>query len=199
MELDPLDIGILKALQGDARLSFRELARRTGSSTPTVSARVDRLESLGVLRAYRAEIDPLRLGETSVFFIVRAARGASGRLAQTIAQLPEVRWATETEEGRIVAEAVFRRERDAKRFTERLRKLRGVAATDRYVAKARVKSEPRARISPDARVLVACHECDKVIEGEPVIRRLGGRSHYFCCPSCESLFVDRYRRVKAAA
>ena len=40
MDLDPLDIRILKALQEDARLSFRELSRQTRASVPTVSAHV---------------------------------------------------------------------------------------------------------------------------------------------------------------
>jgi Lrp/AsnC family leucine-responsive transcriptional regulator len=199
MELDALDVGILRALQDDARLSFRELARRTRSTTPTVSARVDRLESLGVLRGYRADIDPLRLGEASAFFVVRAAPGTSGRLAQTIASLPEVRRATETREGRIVAEAVFGRVAEARRFTNRLRRLRDVVGAERYLAKAHVKSEPRARIAPDAQVLPLCHECGQVVEGDPILRRLDGRRHYFCCPSCVALFVGRYERVKAAA
>lgn len=199
MELDSLDIGILRALQDDARLSFRELARRTGSTTPTVSARVDRLESLGVLRGYRAEIDPLRLGEASAFFVVRAAPGTSGRLARTIAALPDVRWAMETREGRIVAEAVLHKEAEARRLTARLRRLRDVVAAERYIAKAHVKSEPRARIAPDARALPECHECGQVIEGEPLLRRLDGRRHYFCCPSCVALFIARWERIKSAA
>src|SRR5207249_7681529 len=49
VDLDPLDIRILKALQDDARLSFRGLSRQTRASVPTVSAHVHRLERLGVL------------------------------------------------------------------------------------------------------------------------------------------------------
>lgn len=199
MKLDPLDVRILKALQADARLSFRELARRTGSTAPTVIAHVGELERLGVVRGYRAELDPLRLGHTSVVFVVRVAAGRRPDLVQTIARLPEVRWAMETREGRVVAEAVFRRDEDAGQFARLLRKLPGVLATERHVARALVKGRPRVPVSVDAQVLVACFECDKAIEGQAVIRRLDGRRHYFCCPSCESLFVGRYRRLKAAA
>ena len=49
-----MEQAILRLLQEDARLSFRELARRTGVSTPTAAAKVRRLEAMGVIRGYRA-------------------------------------------------------------------------------------------------------------------------------------------------
>ena len=58
MQLDALDLSIARALQADARLSFRALARRIGSTTPTVAARVRRLEQLGIVRGYHADVDP---------------------------------------------------------------------------------------------------------------------------------------------
>ena len=198
MDLDSLDIRILKALQQDARLSFRELCRQTRASVPTVSTHVRRLERLGVLRGYRADIDPLQLGETSVFLVVEAAAGQTGRVASAIANLPEVRRTVETREGRIVAEAILPRENEAARFLRRVGKLRGVVAYEHHVASGRVKDEPRAHVAHGAQVLVACFECGKTIEGAPVIRRLDGREHYFCCRTCEAQFVDRYRRLKAA-
>lgn len=199
MDLDPLDIRILKALQQEARLSFRQLARQARTSVPTVSAHVRRLERIGLLRGYRADVDPLQLGETSVFLIVEAKPGGAEKLVSSIAKLPEVRRVVETEEGRIVAEAVLPRERRTDQFLRRLGKLRGVVAYQHYVAARRVKDEPRAHVAHGARAFVTCHECAKIIEGAPIIRRLDRREHYFCCHSCESLFVERYRRLKSAA
>src|SRR2546421_9461295 len=88
VDLDPLDIRILKALQDDARLSFRELSRQTRASVPTVSAHVHRLERLGVLRGDRADVDPLQLGETSGFLLVEPAAGLTGKVASALARLP---------------------------------------------------------------------------------------------------------------
>ncbi len=198
MDLDTLDIRILKALQQDARLSFRELSRQTRASVPTVSTHVRRLERLGVLRGYRADVDPLQLGETSVFLVVEAPAGQTGRVASAIARLQEVRRSVETREGRIVAEAILPRETEVARFLRRVGKLRGVVAYEHHVASGRVKDEPRAHVAHGLQVLVACFECGKTIEGAPVMRRLDRREHYFCCRTCEALFVDRYRRLKAA-
>jgi Lrp/AsnC family leucine-responsive transcriptional regulator len=52
----------LGELQEDARLSLAELGRRVGLSSPAVAERLQRLESDGVIRAYRAEISPRSLG-----------------------------------------------------------------------------------------------------------------------------------------
>src|SRR5439155_131823 len=113
----------------------------TRASVPTVSAHVHRLERLGVLRGYRADVDPLQLGETSVFLIVEAAAGLTGKVASAIARLPEVRRTVETREGRIVAEAILTRENETARFLRKVGKLRGVVAYEHHVASGRVKDE----------------------------------------------------------
>src|SRR2546426_11991507 len=99
----------------------------------------------------------------------------------------------------MVEEAILPGESEAAWFLRRVGKLRGVVATEHYVASGRVKDEPRAHVAHGVQVLVACYECGKTIEGAPVVRRLDRREHYFCCRTCEAQFVDRYRRLKAAA
>ena len=49
-------------LADDGRMSFTDLGRATGLSTSAVHQRVRRLEERGVIKGYRAEIDPHALG-----------------------------------------------------------------------------------------------------------------------------------------
>ncbi len=60
--LDEIDRILLEALARDARLSLKELAQRTGLSSPSVSERVRRLEERGIIRGFTIEIDPRALG-----------------------------------------------------------------------------------------------------------------------------------------
>ena len=60
--LDKTDRAILRALERDARLSYGELAEAVGLSKTPCWARVRELERTRVISAYRAEIDPARLG-----------------------------------------------------------------------------------------------------------------------------------------
>ncbi|MCD0445162.1 Lrp/AsnC family transcriptional regulator [Glycomyces sp. A-F 0318] len=59
--MDELEVGIVRLLQSDARLSNRELARRLGVAPSTVLDRVRSLTRRGVIRGYHAEVDPAAL------------------------------------------------------------------------------------------------------------------------------------------
>lgn len=60
--LDRTDFEIVRALQNNARLSNKELAARAGLAPSSCLARVRRLAQAGVLRGYRALVDPGALG-----------------------------------------------------------------------------------------------------------------------------------------
>lgn len=62
MVLDEIDFGIVRQLQNNARLTNKELAARVGLAPSTTLVRTRALEREGVLRGYRAEIDPRALG-----------------------------------------------------------------------------------------------------------------------------------------
>lgn len=62
--LDQANIAILNELQKDGRLSYRELGRRVGLSTPAVTERVRRLEDAGIIAGYGARVNPGALGYT---------------------------------------------------------------------------------------------------------------------------------------
>lgn len=60
--LDPTDIAIIETLQEVGRISVSELGKKVGLSQPATSERVKRLEERGVIKGYRAVIDPARWG-----------------------------------------------------------------------------------------------------------------------------------------
>jgi Lrp/AsnC family leucine-responsive transcriptional regulator len=60
--LDDVDWDILCELQNDARLTYAEIGRRVGLSSPAVAERVHRLEEAGIITGYRAQVDVTKLG-----------------------------------------------------------------------------------------------------------------------------------------
>lgn len=68
-DLDRLDRTILRALSVDGRLSVAALARRIGRSKSPTQARLRRLEEAGVIRGYRAILDPIAIGSAHVAFV----------------------------------------------------------------------------------------------------------------------------------
>ncbi len=92
--LDRYDIAILAALQADARQSNADLAARIGLSAAPTWRRVRRLEEIGVITGYRAEIDRRRIGLGVLAFVRidtdRDNADATRALEQAIRDLPEV-------------------------------------------------------------------------------------------------------------
>ncbi|TCL02147.1 MULTISPECIES: Lrp/AsnC family transcriptional regulator [Sodalis] len=60
--MDKIDRNILAELQSDGRLSLTELADKVGLSLSPCHRRVRALEAAGVIRGYRANLDPGSLG-----------------------------------------------------------------------------------------------------------------------------------------
>jgi Lrp/AsnC family leucine-responsive transcriptional regulator len=101
--LDDVDRRLLAQLTTDPRLSKSELARRTGLSTPTASARIARLERLGVIRGYRLDVDPTAVGfPISAWVRVRPGPGQLPKIMELAQGTPEV-----TECHRITGEDCF--------------------------------------------------------------------------------------------
>lgn len=60
--IDALDHAILAELRADGRSSWRELGERIGLGPTATADRVRRLEQIGVIRGYHADIDVSVLG-----------------------------------------------------------------------------------------------------------------------------------------
>ena len=73
--IDDIDRNILRELQQDARVSYAELGRRVGLTTPAVIERVRKLEDAGVIVGYRAEIDTAKVGLPITAFVRMSITG----------------------------------------------------------------------------------------------------------------------------
>ncbi|WP_433002138.1 Lrp/AsnC family transcriptional regulator [Kribbella sp. CA-294648] len=68
--LDQTDWAILVELQRDGRVPLTELGRRVNLSASATTERLKRLESTGVIRGYRADVDLAKVGY-AVLAVVR--------------------------------------------------------------------------------------------------------------------------------
>jgi Lrp/AsnC family transcriptional regulator, leucine-responsive regulatory protein len=90
-ELDAKDWQLLELLQRDARTGYAELGRQVGLSAPATAERVKRLEDAGVIRGYRAQVDPQKLGYAIEAVIrLRCDGSVCGRVGAALADIPEI-------------------------------------------------------------------------------------------------------------
>ena len=88
---DSTNLELIRLLQADARASVSELARKVGMSAPSVRERLIRLETAGVIRGYRLELEPTALGlPITIFVRVRPMPGQMSKIAELAREMPQV-------------------------------------------------------------------------------------------------------------
>lgn len=201
MELGEVERRIVAELQKDARLSMRELATRVGVSTPTASAKVKQLESMGLIRGYRVDLDPSLLPGADHVLEVEATPGETPNVAAGLGRIEGVSDVVATEGDR-----VFARHAGASdglvRALSRLAGVRGyklhpiVGAAPPPEAAPAPPPAPASpshapAVAPKLALNVACHECGGPITGAGIHKRWeldGLREHWFCCRNCAAQF-----------
>ncbi|MBC7797191.1 MAG: Lrp/AsnC family transcriptional regulator [Pyrinomonadaceae bacterium] len=89
--LDKISWKILRELQEDARLSYAELGRRVGLTTPAVIERVKRLEEAEIIVGYRAEINAAKIGLPITAFLRMNITGVDfAKIIEVAKDTPEV-------------------------------------------------------------------------------------------------------------
>ncbi len=76
-KLDPIDRLILQLLQDDGRRTAQEMSESLGVSSSSVVQRVRLLEEHGFIKGYWADVDPERVGVSSILFAMVALKDQS--------------------------------------------------------------------------------------------------------------------------
>ncbi|MCL4519734.1 MAG: Lrp/AsnC family transcriptional regulator [Thaumarchaeota archaeon] len=73
--IEELDLRIIRALQKDARSSYRDIARRLDIAVGTVQSRIRKLEEYGVLKGFSVDLDYSKMGFGLTALILLQAKG----------------------------------------------------------------------------------------------------------------------------
>ena len=99
VKLDEKDLGILKLIQENSKLTAKQIAKKTGTPLTTVFAKTKRMEELGIIKEYRAIVAPEKLSAGTAAFILASvsyrakaddAPISQRVVAEEIAKFPEV-------------------------------------------------------------------------------------------------------------
>ncbi len=79
--IDNLDRKIIRAMNLNARKSFREIAKEVGTSAPAVINTVKKMEAEGAIKGYAPLVDPAHFGLHLIAIV--AIRISKGKLLET--------------------------------------------------------------------------------------------------------------------
>ncbi|MEM1559641.1 MAG: Lrp/AsnC family transcriptional regulator [Candidatus Bathyarchaeia archaeon] len=148
VKLDEYDIRILRELQRDARISYRELAKKVGLSTTAVISRVKALEEEGVIEGYTAIVNPELVGyDITAIIEVVVSRGYLVEVEKEIASNPSVICVYDiTGETDAIIIARFRNRRELSAFVKRILAMPHVDRTITHICLTRVKEDLRVSL-----------------------------------------------------
>ncbi|EJL32827.1 Lrp/AsnC family transcriptional regulator [Novosphingobium sp. AP12] len=145
VELDELDRKIIAVLRVDGRITVTDLAKAVGMSKTPCQVRLRRLVENGVIRGFRAAVDPASLGLDHVAFaevkLSDTREAALTEFNRAVRRIPEV------EECHMIASSfdylLKVRTADIRRYRvvlgEKISSLPHVASTSTFVAMETVK------------------------------------------------------------
>jgi len=91
MKLDNIDITILEMLKKDARISFREIARKIDVSPDTIINRFEQLKGQGVIVSSTVIVNPTKIGYSFIArFGIDVKPAYSSQVLEEIIKIPSV-------------------------------------------------------------------------------------------------------------
>jgi len=145
MNQDDTDVKILKTLVSDARLSSRQISKRSGVSIGTVLSRIKKMEVMGLIRGYTAVVDHEKLGYLLTALIeITVSKGRLLEMENEIARMPNVCSVydvTGLTDAFIIAK--FKSREDLSAFAKRLLALPYVERSNTHVVLTTIKEDFR--------------------------------------------------------
>ncbi|MBS3761103.1 winged helix-turn-helix transcriptional regulator [Halodesulfurarchaeum sp.] len=192
--LDETDLEILRLLVSDSRRPYREIADAVDLSAPAVSDRVSRLREQGVIRQFTVDIDRQQLREgTSILVRLTVAPDAVQVVKNAVSELDAIEHLYVTVDDDVIFHA--NAPSDIGTWLDRILVTDGIRDVD-------VSLLSESHWSPTVGATdfaMVCDECGNTVTSEGVTTRVDGDVKQFCCPSCESRYVDRYEELRKNA
>lgn len=197
--LDDVDRKILRELQTDGRASFRDISSRIGVSTPTVSARVQAMTDMGLIRGYTTVLDADLLGQVSVVVTIEAKPSEVERVYSRLVGEDMVRQLYVLSDSRLLLMVSYYNPIKYKQFIESLSQIPEIRSVATSMVLKTPKEIQRAALTDEAGLLIRCYYCGHLIHDEGVKLKIDGKYHYMCCDVCAKLYKEKYDKLKKSA
>lgn len=143
LEIDRTDVKVLHVLQSDARLSYRQVARKSGISAATVMTRIKKLEKMGIIEGYTLRINHEKLGyDLTAITELTIPKGEMWKVEKQISNYPgvcSIYNITGPADGIVVGK--FRNRRELNEFTKWLLSIDLVERTNTHIVLSTMKED----------------------------------------------------------
>ena len=192
---DEIDARILEALMDDGRASFREIAKRTSLTTPTVSSRMARMTKAGMIKKFVPILSPDSVNRgVSAMISLKVASSSVEKLARDLSKLPEVENVYLTTGQGMTLKVALDDVAGLQTFLGRRVLARpGVSVASSQIITSVVKEEPAPLSPAELTMNLKCDYChEEVARARPYTIAAGSSRYYFCCKTCRKAYLDKF-------
>jgi DNA-binding Lrp family transcriptional regulator len=140
-EKHDLDEEIIKLLQKDSRLSFREIAKMLNISHVNVSSRIKALEENNIIKGYTAVTDPNKLNNYPLCLRIGAGNGGDLKIiGEKISDYPEVNVVMRVSgDCEILALAMCKNRESALKLLDDINTIKGIGKVESHIVLEAIK------------------------------------------------------------
>lgn len=198
VELDELDAKILSHLQEDGRQSFRDVAKLTHTSVPTITSRVERMQQMGIIKRFTIDIDQEKIeGKNTALLVIDVKPSESAGVVEKLSGMDEVVEICTSSDSDFGIIARVMGSTDDIIMVQNTLTDPGINKVKAILIKDVLKKDALTLAS--SLIKMSCAYCNKAMAEGAVKSKIGNRTYYFCCNTCKSAFVDKYREMEKKA
>jgi len=201
MHLDSIDVEIIRMLQEDGRMMYKDIGKKLGVSIPTVKSRIDKLIQLGVIRKFTAIVDPDKItGKTRALFLLKADPGSMDNVCEALSKFNEVREVYQTAGNfALVAKLEVRDLKELSNLTsKKLPSIQGITDISCLIITDAIKEEYGGLVEPNLIINFKCTFCNAPIMGKPWIEYINGGKYHFSSQECAEAYKQKVVAKKQA-
>ena len=193
-DLDEIDRTIIRLLLENARRPYSDIADHVELSAPAVANRVDRLESLGVIRGFTLDLDRSMVRDGMAALVELAVDpGHTETVADSLRGDDRIEHLYRTADARVVVHARL-----------------GATGVDGLLVTVETDHLREIDVSPlssadwtpqfgEATLAVDCVECGNPVTSEGERAVIDGTQYHFCCGSCLANFEAQFEQLQRGA
>lgn len=148
VEIDEIDIEILRSLNRNARKSFRDIAKEIDLSMTTVSKHIKQMENDGIIIGYAPILDPIKIGfDITALIGIKILHGKIVETEEMLAEDPAVYAVFDsTGEYDAIVQARFRNRKELNDFVKKVLEYEHVEKTNTNLILSVTKDEKRVLV-----------------------------------------------------
>ncbi len=179
----------------EGRASFREIAKRTALTTPTVSSRIGRMIKAGMIKKFVPILSAESLSRR-VFAVIslKVNSSTAEKIARDLSKLPEVEDIYITTGQGMIMKVALDDVGGLQPFLNRNVLARpDVRVTSSHIITSVVKEEPTPLSATNLTMNLKCDYChEEIARARPYTIVGSSARYYFCCKTCRNAYLDKF-------